>query len=218
MAGRRRSDRALRGKLRSPGRPPVARREDRLRFWALIAAGLSSEDAAIGVGVSQPVGTRWFREAGGMPPSTLAASSKPPSGRYLTFAEREEIALRRAQGEGVREVARRLGRAPSTASRELRRNAATRGGGLEYRATTAQWHAERVARRPKASKLATAAPLRCYVEERLGGPCGRPERGRGARAGGALEGASARTAAGAMLGEGVEPAADRRASAPRLPR
>ena len=52
MAGRRRSDRALRDKLRSPGRPGMARREDRLRFWALIAAGLSSEDAAIGAGVS----------------------------------------------------------------------------------------------------------------------------------------------------------------------
>ena len=44
MAGRRRSDRALRDKLRSPGRPGVARREDRRRFWALIATGLSSED------------------------------------------------------------------------------------------------------------------------------------------------------------------------------
>src|SRR5271165_2310579 len=83
MAGRRRSDRALRDKLRSPGRPGMARREDRLRFWALIAAGLSSEDAAIGAGVSPPVGTRWFREAGGMPPSTFAPSSKPLSGRYL---------------------------------------------------------------------------------------------------------------------------------------
>jgi transposase, IS30 family len=62
---RRRSDRALRSKLGSPGRPGVARREDRRRFWALVAAGLSNEDAAIGVGVSQPVGSRWFREAGG---------------------------------------------------------------------------------------------------------------------------------------------------------
>ena len=52
MAGRRRSDRALRGKLRSPGRPPVARTEHRRRFWASIAAGLSSEDAAMEVGVS----------------------------------------------------------------------------------------------------------------------------------------------------------------------
>jgi transposase len=120
----------------------VARREDRRRFWTAIAAGRSSEDAAVEVGVSPAVGVRWFREAGGMPPSTLARSSGPPSGRYLSFAEREEVALWRAQGHGVREVARRLGRAASTVSRELRRNAATRGGGLEYRATTAQWHAE----------------------------------------------------------------------------
>jgi IS30 family transposase len=169
MAGRRRSDRALRGKLRSPGRPPVARQEHRRRFWAFIAAGLSSEDAAMEVGVSQPVGTRWFREAGGMAPSHLSRSSRPLSGRYLSFAEREEIALWRVQGEGAREIARRLGRAASTISRELRRNAATRGGNLDYRATTAQWHAERAARRPKPAKLATNAALRTYVQERLSG-------------------------------------------------
>src|SRR5918993_312392 len=169
MAGRRRSDRALRAKCPSPGRPGVARREDRRRFWALIAAGQSSWDAAIGVGVSEAVGSRWFREAGGMPPSTLGRSSRPPSGRYLSFAEREEIALLRARGCGVREVARRLGRAASTVSRELRRNAATRSGGLEYRATTAQWHAERSACRPKPTKLAINATLRTYVEERLAG-------------------------------------------------
>src|SRR4051812_34051365 len=75
-----------------------------------------------------------------MPPAGFGSSSKPPSGRYLLFAEREEIALLRAQGHGVREIARRLERTASTISRELRRNAATRGGGLEYRATTAQWH------------------------------------------------------------------------------
>jgi IS30 family transposase len=181
MAGRRRSDRALRGRLRSPGRPGVARREDRRRFWAFIAAGLTSEGAAMEVGVSQPVGTRWFRESGGMPPSHLSRSSKPLSGRYLTFAEREEIALWRVQGHGVREIARRLGRAASTISRELRRNAATRGGGLEYRATTAQWHAERAARRPKPARLAVNAALRGYVQDRLAGmiaaPCGAAVRG-----------------------------------------
>jgi IS30 family transposase len=169
MAGRRRSDRALREKLRSPGRPPVARQAHRRRFWALIAEGYSSEDAAMEVGVSPPVGSRWFREAGGMAPSHLSASSKPPSGRSLRFAEREEIALWRAQGEGVREIARRLGRAASTISRELRRNAATRSGGLEYRASTAQWHAERAARRPKRATLATNAALRTYVQDRLAG-------------------------------------------------
>jgi IS30 family transposase len=69
----------------------------------------------------------------------------------------------------VREIARRLGRHPSTISRELRRNAATRGGKLEYRATTAQWKAERAARRPKVAKLAANDRLRDYVQDRLAG-------------------------------------------------
>src|ERR671932_1601542 len=111
---KRRSDRSGRGVSRSPGRPGVARREDRRRFWAAIATGRSSEDAALRAGVAPAVGARWFREAGGMPPTTLAPSSKPPSERYLSFAEREEIALLRAQGCGVRETARRVGRDAST--------------------------------------------------------------------------------------------------------
>ena len=104
-----------------------------------------------------------------MPASGLSPSAKPPSGRYLSFAEREEIAILRVQGHGVREIARRLKRNASTISRELRRNAATRSGGLDYRATTAQWHADRSARRPKPAKLATNAALRDYVEDRLAG-------------------------------------------------
>ena len=114
----------------------------------------STEDAALDAGVSPAVGGRWFRRAGGMPPFHFSQSSKPLSGRYLSFAEREEIAILRVQEHGVRAIARKLGRAPSTISRELRRNAATRGGGLEYRATTAQWHADRSLRRPKPAKLA----------------------------------------------------------------
>ncbi len=62
----------------------------------------------------------------------------------------------------MQEIARQLGRATSTISRELRRNAATRSGGLEYRATTAQWHAERAARRPQQAKLALNTTLRTY--------------------------------------------------------
>ncbi len=166
---KRQSDRAGRGKMRSPGRPQAARHEDRQRFWAAIAAGSTSEDAATGTGVSPAVGTRWFREAGGMPPTTLAPGSNALSGRYLTFAERENIALHKAQGLGSREIARRLGRAPSTISREVRRNAATRSGGLEYRATTAQWHAERAARRPRPAKLTLNPALRTYVHDRLSG-------------------------------------------------
>ena len=88
--------------MRSPGRPPVARREHRQRFWEAIAEGLSSEDAGVAAGVSPAVGTRWFRESGGMAPVTR----QPLPGRYLSFEEREEIALLRAQDYGVREIAR----------------------------------------------------------------------------------------------------------------
>src|ERR1700748_2285192 len=164
-----RADRSGRMPLFSPGRPPAAGRDERGRFWGAVAAGMASEDAAVEVGISQAVGTRWVREAGGMPPSTFRSSAKLLSGRYLSFAEREEIALLRVQGYSIQEIARRLGRAASTISRELRRNAATRSGGLEYRATTAQWHADRSARRPKQAKLVLHAAFRTYVEERLAG-------------------------------------------------
>jgi IS30 family transposase len=156
--------------MRSPGRPPVRREIERL-FWTRIAEGLSSEDAALACGVSAPVGSRWFRNAGGMSPLSLV----PPSGRYLSFAEREEIALLNAQQFGVREIARKLGRSPSTISRELRRNAATRGGKLEYRASIAQWKAERQARRPKTAKLAEHYQLHQYVQARLAGEVAAPD-------------------------------------------
>ncbi len=130
---------------------------------------MSSEDAAIGAGVPQAVGTRWFRKAGGMPPAMYGRSAKPLTGRYLSLAEREELAILHAQGAGVRAIGRQMGRSASTISRELRRNAATRSGGLEYRAVTAQWHADRSGRRPKPAKLAINAALRVYVQERLAG-------------------------------------------------
>ena len=75
-----------------------------------------------------------------MPPSHRSVWSKPLSERTLSFAEREEIARLRVQGHGLRHIAGSLDHAPSTISRDLRRNATPRSGGLEYRATTAQWH------------------------------------------------------------------------------
>src|SRR5215218_10203138 len=95
-SGRRRADRALRAPMRSPGRPPVARREHRQRFWEAIAGGSSSEGAAVAAGVSPAVGTRWFREGGGMP----TVSPARLSGRFLSFVEREEVAVLHAQGYG----------------------------------------------------------------------------------------------------------------------
>ena len=126
---RRRSDRTLRPPLRSPGRPPGWRREHLQQFWEAIARGLSSEEAGIVAGLSPAVGGRLFRQGGGM----RTISRAPLSGRYLSFAEREEIALLNARGCGVREIASQVCRSPSTISRELRRNAATRSGSLEYR-------------------------------------------------------------------------------------
>ena len=153
-----------RSPMKSPGAPSL-RREVEREFWPVIATGVTGEQAALPVGVSQAAGGRWFRQGGGMPPMDLG----PVCGRYLCFAERQEIAILRAQGAGVRAIARRLGRSPSTISRELRRNAATRCGKLEYRASVAQWKAELVARRPKTAKLVANDRLREYVQERFSG-------------------------------------------------
>ena len=180
-----RKKRSTRARLGSLGRPPVAGRAEQDLFWRGIAAGLNSENAALKAGLSEAVGPRLFRKAGGMSPAMFRSSAKPLSGRYLSLAEREEIALLNAQGHPIREIGRRLGRAGSTISRELDRNAATHGGGMAYRATAAQWHADRSARRPKPTKLALNTALRTYVEDRLAGivapPRGARVRGRAVR-------------------------------------
>jgi IS30 family transposase len=150
--------------MRSPGAPSL-RREVGRQFWAQIATEITSGKAAEAVGVSPVVGTRWFRRRGGMP----LMMAKPMSSRYLSFAEREEIGVLRAQAVGVRAIARRLGRSPSTVSREVKRNAATRGGKLEYRASVVQWKAELVAKRPKPAKLVTNPRLRDYIQQHLEG-------------------------------------------------
>src|SRR5690625_2389994 len=150
--------------MRSPGRPVPSRAVKR-EFWRLIATGITTAEAATRVGVSEPVGFRWFRHAGGMTPISL----DEPVGRYLSFAEREEIAILTSQEVGVREIARRLGRDPGTISRELRRNAATRGGKLVYRAGVGQWKAQQAAKRPKVAKMVKNPRLRDYVQNRLAG-------------------------------------------------
>jgi Helix-turn-helix domain len=187
MRERQREVQLYRGQVPSPGRPMVAWREDRVRFWAAVARGLKTEDAAGEAGVSSPVAFRWFRHAGGVNPSL----SPTVSGRYLSFGEREEIALLRAQGCGVREIARRLRRCPSTISRELRRNASTRTWRLEYKASIAQWHAERRARRRGSGCRAA----RAEVERPQQAP---PQR--------------------SPLGAGLEPGTDREPVAGRVPR
>ena len=206
--------RAMRGQMWSPGRPSTARREDRVRFWKAIARGVSTEDAAVEAGVSQAVGSRWFRQAGGMPPLSLA----PLSGRYLSFAEREEIAILHAQQHGVREIARQLGRSPSTISRELRRNASTRSDRVELSGDDRPV-ARRAARQPaqgrQARRQRRAARVRAGSARR-----GRSRGPTGAGAGpdGALHRPSPRTPGRPAVGEVVEPGADLEPAAGRLPR
>ena len=110
-----------------------------------------------------------------MPPTHLSPSAPQPKSRNLSFAEREEIALECARRTGVRAIAHKLGRSPSTISREIRRNSATRSGDFDCRAITAQWHADRAAQRSKASKLANSPALRDYVQNRLAGLIATPD-------------------------------------------
>jgi transposase, IS30 family len=129
-------------------------------FWDALQRGEFITDAAAQAGTYRKKGARWMAAAGGVRPRR----GRDLQGRYVSFAEREEIALARAGGESMRSIARRLGRSPATISRELRRNA-DRGGG--YRATTAHALAYERAGRPKPAKLACNLALRAKVQQYL---------------------------------------------------
>jgi IS30 family transposase len=158
----------MKPRLRPWGVPQPWRREHRQQFWDAIARGCSTEEAGAAFGLSTAQAFIWFRQGGGM----RTVGSAPLSGRYLSFVEREELAVLKAQGLGIREMARRLGRCPSTISRELRRNVSTEGA---YRASRAQWIADWRGRRPKSAKLAANEELHSYVEDRLAGKIARPD-------------------------------------------
>jgi IS30 family transposase len=143
------------------GRPPVPG-AGRVRLWDGVRSGLSLREAAAAAGVHRHQAEAWFREAGGVKGNAPAAGR----GRYLSLAEREEIALGVAQGLAVREIARRLGRAASTVSREIARNSPARGP-RRYRATAAQVRAEERAARPKSARLAVNGELRAWVQGKL---------------------------------------------------
>jgi IS30 family transposase len=132
------------------------------RFWEGVREGLCVDDASAGAGVSQATGWRWFGSRGGVLPS--CSSTAEPSGLRLSFAEREEIACLAAAGHSARSIARELGRAPSTITRELSLRRSPDG---RYRASTAQAAADASARRPKPAKLAINARLRVEVQARL---------------------------------------------------
>src|SRR5215813_1214087 len=157
----------------------VKLRSVRRRFWLSIAAGQSTEEAARAVGIEATAAKRWFHQSGGVAPSHLHVQ---PSGRFLNLPEREKILVGVEPGESIRQIARRLGRAPSTVQRELRRNMrhqyrtqsqlrSRRGRhrrlDWDYRPSTAQMRADHLARRPKDHKLVTQPALFEQVQARL---------------------------------------------------
>lgn len=129
-------------------------------FWAAWQGGDFLTDACALAGTHRHRGLAWIRTSGGVRPRR----GRDLQGRYLSFAEREEIAVGKAAGKTVRAMAAQLGRSPSTISRELRRNADASGS---YRATSAHVRAYGHAARPKPAKLVSNAALRERVQEDL---------------------------------------------------
>jgi IS30 family transposase len=133
-------------------------------FWAAWQGGKFMTDASAIAGTHRQRGLAWVRQAGGVRPRR----GRDLQGRYPSFGEREEIALGRAGGESIRFISRRLGRSPSTISRELARNTDRAGA---YRATTAHPLAYERASRRKQAKLVTNVVLRARVELDLEKKC-----------------------------------------------
>jgi hypothetical protein len=113
---------------------------------------------------ARKTGYRWRAERGGLPPLRLPEAER--GDRYLSLVERKRIATLRERGHGVREIARRVGRAPSTISRGLRRNVAAHDHD-RYDADLA--HARTRARRlrPRRGRLVDDGQLRAIVQSRL---------------------------------------------------
>jgi transposase, IS30 family len=154
-------------------------REKQRLFWGLTLEGRSRQAAATEVGLSLHTAQRWFRQGGGVAPSYVHAKT---TGRYLSFAEREEVFAGIERGHSIRLIARNLKRAPSTVLRELRRNmrhqyrtrsrlegrpGAHRTAPWDYRPSAAQRGADLRATRPKPALLATNRRLHDWVQAKL---------------------------------------------------
>jgi IS30 family transposase len=133
-------------------------------YWQLILAGVGTVEACRLVGIGRKTGYRWRAEPGGLPPLRRVEGER--GDQYLSLLERQRIASLRRQGLSMREIARRLGRAPSTISRELRRNCAAHDVG-GYDGDLAHSRARERAERPRGGRLASEAGLREAVQARL---------------------------------------------------
>ena len=144
----------------SGGRSKFARmtRDDRVLVMALLSSGASAEEAGRAVGCTGRSVRRLVVALGG-----VKARKRPRSPKRLSLEDREEIRAGLQAGASFAAIAGRIGRCPSTVSREVNRN----GGRHGYRAVAADGAAYRRALRPKPSKLAENRRLRMRVEELL---------------------------------------------------
>ncbi|WP_207082288.1 IS30 family transposase [Nocardioides sp. S5] len=133
-------------------------------YWQLILAGVGTVEACKLVGVGRKTGYRWRAERGGLPP--LRRVEHQRSDRYLSLLERQRIATLRRHGLSIREIARQLFRAPSTISRELRRNTSLHDVG-GYDGDLAHSRARERVERPRGGRLATVPGLREAVQSKL---------------------------------------------------
>ena len=131
----------------------------RNELWRRWSAGESLTDIAAALERDPSRIRRIVQAKGGIAPAPRRRSPLA-----LTTADREEISRGLARAESVRSLARRLGRAASTISREIRRH----GGRSRYRAQLADFRAWARARRPKACRLAAHRTLRRAVAGKLG--------------------------------------------------
>ncbi|WP_392757295.1 IS30 family transposase [Streptomyces sp. LN590] len=140
------------------------RLEIEAEYWRLLAAGVGTVEACKQLGIGRTTGYRWRAESGGLPPAALPEASR--SSRYLSLLERKQIATLRERGLGVREIAERLGRSPSTVSRELRRNSLPHDNGI-YDADLAHHRSRERSGRPRRVKLAADPELKAEVQAKL---------------------------------------------------
>jgi IS30 family transposase len=132
---------------------------ERLALWQAWKAGATLSQIADSLNRRACSVFQVLKRDGGFEPRTRRRAS-----RAIQIKEREEISRGLCAGQSIREIAKRLGRAASTISREIRRN----GGRHCYRATDADVRAWRRARRPQRCLLARQPRLSAWVAERLG--------------------------------------------------
>ena len=142
------------------GRPRFPRALER-EFWVQVPKTSSFAAAAVAVGVSRGVAARWVTESGGVKPQLAQSTYR------ISLEERCQIEAMLEVNMSIRQIAAKLGRAPSTVSREITRNLSWGSRRGKYLARNANAKADRAARRPKTTKLAGNDRLRDWVQDRL---------------------------------------------------